>query len=239
MLPLLYFKGKPVTPSSFFSKNVYGLVEMNMPLTRGDFGPASEVRTDICVGKYGNYARVWQNFELITPMDNEDRNTFRGLCDYQRNHGEKIILEMGRRQEVDMRGIRKEKQKEKAGTALASIMSGFDGEAMLAAKIEKINLETLESISKDRAHNIQKAVVYLRTPSSFQWADDEKIQELNRKIQDLSKKKEALWKKVDALQIQEMSNYIKKKVPEPIKSAALKALEEKGLLDDSPFGRRF
>jgi len=222
----------------FFAKNDYGLVDMLRPLTREDFGPAGKVQVDTEIGKYGNYARVWQNFDLVTEISTEDIRTFRGLTN-SINHrpNDKITISVGLRKDVELRGVRKEKQAEKAGNALCSIMSGFDGEAMLAERIAKINKDTLESISKDTEYNVRQSVLHLRNPSSYKWEHDKNVQQLRAELKELNEKRKAIIVSIDAIQKAEIRKHILENVPEPIKTAAITDLDQKGLHDDSPFGR--
>lgn len=230
------------TAEKFFAKNDYGLVDMLRPLTREDFGPAGEVRTESTANsKYGSpHVSVWQVFELVTEIDEKDISTFRGLIQgFGRRQGEKIVLQMYKNKNVALQGVRKEKQEAKLLAAINDILATFDGEEMLANKIEEINKETLETLSKDRGHNVQQAVLHLRNPSSYKWEENKNIQLYRNDLKELNRRKKELNDQIDAIQKEEIKKYIEENVPEPIKTAALKELAEKGLHDDSPFGRHF
>lgn len=226
------------TAEKFFTKNDYGLTDMLRPLTREDFGPAGKVMSE-ADAKYNKGVSVWQNFELVTEIDENELNIFRGLTNSYRRKGDKVVIQVGRKKDVALQGVRKEKQQDKLLAALNELLCAFNGEDMLAEKIAKINKETLESISKDREHNVQQAVLHLRNPSSYKWDNDKNIQQFRNEIKELNEKKKALWDKIETIQKDDIKKHIEESVPEPIKTAALKELAEKGLHDDSPFGRHY
>ena len=158
-------------------------------------------------------------------FDSKDDDSSR----FRKSIGESIM--------VELRGVRKDKQKVKIEEARMNVLASLSNKSKLSSLIQSklgvMNTEIMKKISSKNEDKLSNLTRTYMNSSAWTW-DDKEISKLDKQIADLRKQSAAMIEKRNVLRFKEALGFVKKTdvVSEVVREHLLEKMKESGSLDN-------
>jgi len=226
--------------AKYLSKDKSGILSVLRPLKAADFD-VSEVKGDW----YGSSAHAHVNITFKNPdsLTDEEKDVLFPTCGLSSRAKEvRFVIHVGKSQRVEMRGVRKNKQKEKLQRVQDDLMKYMKSRLSkhIQDAIDERNAEIVNKVGSENDQTLRNLTSKYTVTSGWNWESFESkaLNSVTEEMTELNKRMDELAKKRSKLRFNLIMKHVKSddcELSEVAKAHVVDALQEKGSLTGSGF----